>query len=180
MRSVSISVMLAMLAAATATFADESRTPPLKLPDQYQAMVSCRAVAEPAARLACFDRSVGALAESQAAGEVVITDKAAIREARRGLFGFSLPRINIFGGRGDNNDDEDIQQIETTVVQVRHTSVGGWKLIFADGGAWEQTDGKLLALSPKIGDKIRISRGALGSYFVNVSGQAGIKMRRVD
>ena len=180
MRQLVILMMLAVLFAAPLAEAKEDRATVQKLPDMYQAMVDCRAIADSAARLACFDQFVGALAESQASGEVVITDKAAIREVRRGLFGFNMPNLNIFGGRGGNDKSDELDRIETTVAQVRQTGSGAIKLVFAENGTWEQTDGRVLAFSPKLGNKILITKGAMGSYFVRVDGQPGIKMRRVD
>jgi hypothetical protein len=172
--------MLATLGVAPLAQAKEAGPPGQKLPDTYQAMLDCRAITDAAARLACFDLHVGALAQSQTSGEVVITDKTAIREARRGLFGFSLPSLNIFGSGDGKAKSEDLDRIETTVAQVRRSSTGGLKLVLAESGTWEQTDGRVLAFTPKAGSNILITKGAMGSYFVRIDGQPGIKMRRVD
>ena len=46
-----------------------------------------------------------------------------------------------------------------------------------DGARWKQTDGR--ALYPKVGDKIRIRRAALGSFMANINKDVGFKVVRL-
>ena len=55
--------------------------------------------------------------------ESVVVDKAEIREARRGLFGFKLPKIRLFGG-GDDDDDE-ANSVEARVDSLEALLAGG-------------------------------------------------------
>lgn len=147
----------------------------LKTPAQFSAVIACRAVADEGERLSCYDRQVEVLENAANAKEIVVADRETVRETRRGLFGFSLPKINLFG----DDDEEEFQEINSTVTSARQLGYGYWSIQLEDGARWEQTDGKLV-LSPKSGQKIKIKRGAVGTFFANVNGQPGIRVRRVE
>lgn len=171
-----VAVLLSSPAAA-----DKAPPAPIEAPAAFRAVLDCRTVAEPTQRLACYDAKVAALDSATQANDIVVTDRARLQEARRGLFGFAAPigkMLGIGGGGGDEADE--IKRIDTTVTGVRGSKGGGWKLTFAEGGTWEQTDTKGFPMAPKVGRKARISRGALGSYFIEVDGMSGIKFRRVE
>jgi hypothetical protein len=107
--------------------------------------------------------------------EVVVIDKARANEARRSLFGFSIPNFGaLLGGGGD-----EISQIQSTVEGVTENADGSFTLKLADGSVWAQTDSTPVALSPRRGDKVVVRRGALGAYFVKLGSQPGFKAKRV-
>lgn len=170
---------VALLIAAPAALAKD-RDAPTAPPELYQQLLDCRTLGDSAERLACFDRQVNALAAAADKREILIADKAQLQEARRGLFGFAAPIGRLLGFGGDEDDGTKIDRIETTITNVRGAREGGWKLTFAEGGTWEQTDRMGWPLSPKVGNRAIITRGTLGSYFVAVDGMSGIKMRRVE
>jgi hypothetical protein len=157
--------------------------PAPETPAIYRELIDCRAIADPAARLECFDRRVAALDSAMQSRDLVIADKQQVRAARRGLFGFAAPLGRLLGiGGGDDEADADdgVKRLETTVSEVRRTRDGALKLVFAEGGTWEQIDTRSFALTPRVGNKAVIVRGALGSYIVSVDGMPGIKFRRVE
>ncbi len=155
----------------------KDKTPP-PAPQAYKDLVACKAIADPAARLACFDAQVGKLEQATAAGEVVVTDRAAVRETRKGLFGFRLPSLGLFGG--DDDDKDEIKEILGTVAAARTFGYGSWRITLEDGSVWEQTDSERLVFDPRKGDKVKIYRAALGTYRMNVDGQRAIRVRRVE
>jgi hypothetical protein len=107
--------------------------------------------------------------------EVVVIDKARANEARRSLFGFSIPNFGaLLGGGGD-----EISQIESTVQDVVEGPFGALTMKLADGSTWSQIDDTPVALPPRRGDKVIIRRGALGAYFVKLGSQPGFKAKRV-
>lgn len=181
-------VALALGAPALATGkGDAEKAAALGSPKLFRDLVDCRAIAADAERLACYDRQVAALARAEEAKDIVVADRAEVREARKGLFGFSvnLGRIFDFGGKGKGGSDdaaeaEEIKRIDTTVTAVGRIRDGGLRLVFAEGGTWEQIDTRGFALAPRAGQKATITRGSFGSYYVSVDGQPGIKMRRVQ
>ena len=85
-----------------------------------------------------------------------------------------------FGGLfGDDDDEDAIKQIESTVASAGRNGDGGWTISLADKTVWTQTDDAMLGLSPKTGEKVVVKRGALGSYYLSVNGQPGIKVKRI-
>jgi len=151
-------------------------------PEAFEALVRCRAVAEAAARLQCFDTAAAALEQATARRDVVVVDRAQVREGRRRLFGLALPRLPIFGGGdGDNHDsdDDDIAQIDGVVASAVRNDLGQWQVRLQDGGTWLQTDFNQLAVPPRPGQAVVVRRGALGSYMMRVGRQPGVRVRRV-
>lgn len=146
----------------------------------------CRAIAAVEARAACFDASARELEAAVKAKDVTIVDRQEIRSARRSLFGFTLPRIGLFGG-GDPDDGragsgkaefEDIKELNTTIASARVVANGRVELRLADGGAvWVTTDP--MPFPPKPGDKVRIRSGSLGNYFIAVDGQRSVRGMRL-
>lgn len=152
-----------------------------RTPEAYQRLIDCRAVADAAARLACYDQQVATIATQTAAGELVVTDRASMREARRGLFGFSLPNIGkLFGGGGDEDKAEEIKEIDTTIASARNLGYNGWRVTLADGSVWEQSDTTRLVFDPRAGNPIKIKQAAMGTYKANIDGQPAVRVRRVQ
>lgn len=171
------------LTAAMATFSASAQgagrdSSSEKPPAAYQKVADCRAIADPAQRLSCYDQAVAALDQALQTHDVVMADRADVQKAKRGLFGFAAPIGHLLGLGGDDETDQ-VKQIDTTVTAVRHNR-DGWLLTFAEGGTWQQIDMRDFVLAPKPGQKARITSGALGSYFVSVDGQTGRKFRRVE
>jgi hypothetical protein len=163
-----------LVAALMAGAAGARKLPPTGDPATLQSLLACRSITDSAQRLACYDKASGAFAEAVSKKEVVVIDKQRATEAKRSLFGFSVPNFaGLFGG-GD-----DINQIEGTVAAAFENGYDGWTIKLADGSTWQQTDGTPLALEPRRGDKVVVKRGAMGSYFVKIGSQPGFKAKRI-
>ena len=165
---------LAVLGLAAAVPASAQKMPKTATPRLFEDVVQCRAIQDSAQRLACYDRSVGALETAQKSNELYVADKAAMKEARKGLFGFSLPKLKIFG----DEDLGDLDRLESTVAGV---SSGQRGLIFTlpDGARWAQTDKRYMD-KPKVGAKIKIQKAVLGSYMASINGKAGFRVERIN
>jgi hypothetical protein len=158
-----------------AAIAEAKPVPPSAPPAAVQSLLACRSVADSAQRLTCYDKAAQSFADAVGKREVVVIDKARASEARRSLFGFSIPNFGaLLGGGGD-----EISQIESTVAGVVENGDGGWTIKLADGSTWTQTDGTPVALPPRRGDKVVVKRGTLGSYFLKLGSQPGFKAKRV-
>ena len=153
---------------------------PLATPESFQKVIACRDETDPAKRLACFDHNVAVLDAATKSRDIVVADKAQIRQARSGLFGFTMPSLKIFGGGGDEDDGDKIKEIETTIKAARTYDYGQWRITLADGAVWEQIDSKPVALDPRPGNAIKIKQGAFGSFLASIAGQPAIKVRRVQ
>lgn len=166
-------VVAALLVISPAMAADE----PPKRPEVFDRLVACRAIADSAARLACFDAQVAKLDEAAAKNEVVVVDRAEVRKARRGLFGLTLPDLgSLFKGDGDK---EEVTEIESTIRQVSQNQSGKYVFVLADGARWAQTDTVAMRI-PKPGMAIKIRKATMGSYIANVAERPGIKVMRLN
>lgn len=163
---------LAIAAPASAQKQPLASAPPPKI---FQDVVGCRAITDAAQRLACFDSSVGALAVAQQNRDLYVADKDAIREARRGLFGFNLPKMRIFA---DDDMEKEVDSIESTITAFNEGQ-RGYVFTLKDGARWRQTDGAYMD-RPKVGAAIRIRRAALGSFFGTIAGKGGFRIERVN
>lgn len=136
---------------------------------------------DPMQRLACFDRQVAALESAEQARDIRIVDRETVREARRGLFGFSLGSLNIFGS-GDNDeeaaDPEVIREIQSTIQQIARNNVGRFAFQLENGQRWTLADAAAGGRTPRVGEPITIRRGAMGSYMASVNGRPGFRVRR--
>lgn len=165
---------LGLLAAQPAIGKDKGNPPPPKV---LTDLLACRQIADPQARLACYDAQATTLAGATERSDIVVAERKEVERAQRDLFGFSVPSTQILGtGPGQ----AEVKKLETKVVSARRNREGSWIITMSEGGTWEQTDFKPLALSPKPGQKAVITKGSLGSFFVSVDGQPAIKMRRIQ
>lgn len=152
-------------------------------PPALRRVLDCRALTDDRARLACFDAGVAQLDEARAKGEVAIVDREEVKRTRRGLFGFSLPSLAIFGGgKGDPRKEaerDELKEITGKVRAVARNSDGGWIVTLEDGARWEQTDSVIMGLSPKPGATATIKRAAFGSYKMSIGGGVVVRARRI-
>jgi hypothetical protein len=171
-------LMLAAAAGAMVLGGTSSVAKPVDttVPQQIQRLLACRSVADSAARLACYDKETQTVAGAFSTGDVVALDREKVRTTRRTLFGFHVPTLgNVFGG-----DDNEVKQVEGVLAGVGTNRDGGYIFRLADGARWSQTDGKPIAMEPQSGDKVVIRRGAMGSYFLSVDRQPGVRVERLN
>ncbi|MGE5562320.1 MAG: hypothetical protein ACM3ZV_03325 [Bacillota bacterium] len=163
----------AAVALLAATSADARRAPDTGTPPQVQRLMACRTIAAADQRLACYDREATAINQAIASNDLVMIDKEKARAAGRSLFGFSIPN---FGGLFGNNSE--ISQIEGTIKSTSRNQDGGWVIRLEDGSVWSQTD-DWPGLDARPGKKVVVKRGVLGSFWLSIPGQNGIKVKRV-
>lgn len=142
-------------------------------------VVECRAMADVPARVRCYDEAVDALAKATTSGDIVVVDREDVRSTRRSLFGFSLPRLPLF--RGDSTAEEEApEEIEAKIASVRGLGYGKYLIVLDSGARWQTTEPpRGAAPDPQPGEAIRISKGALGAYFLSVDGRRAVKGMRV-
>ena len=164
---------VAALAALVATPAAAAEPPTSPIVAE---LVKCRAESDDARRLACFDKAAGTLAKATEEGSIAVVSREDVRKTRRSLFGFSLPKLPFFAG-DDSGKDEAPDEIETTVKSARPARDGNFTVVMADDAVWRTTEP--LRKTPKPGDKVKIKKAALGSYFLSVGGLRGVRAMRV-
>ena len=102
-------------------------------------------------------------------------DRARATQAKKALFGFSIPN---FGGLFGGGDDE-VKEISSTVASFSQNGYLGWTIKLADGSVWAQQDDATLGLPPERGQTVVVRRGSLGAFYLRLNGQPGIRVKRI-
>jgi hypothetical protein len=146
------------------------------LPEVFAKVLDCRAITDPAERLACFDAAVPKLAEAQESKELRVVSREDVNRTRRGLFGFVGSGFGIFGNDEAEDEKEEIKEI-TAVIKAVSGDSGSYVFTLEDGAVWAQSDETYLK-KPQPGKKLTIRRAALGSFMASVEGGLGFRIRR--
>lgn len=141
------------------------------------AVLACRAQTDGQARLACYDAAIGTLQQAQTTGDVVVVDREQVQQARRSLFGFTLPSIDLFD-RGPQRPQDRVDEITSTLQSVRQDRSGKNIYTLADGSVWRQYNNDYIRARPN--DPVRVTRGSIGSYFIHIGNQAGTRAQRIQ
>ena len=178
MKSKAIPLVILVIAAVGGGVA-AARPPatPDAQPKALTDVLACRAITDSAARLSCFDASAAALDTATAKRDVVVVDREQVGNARRSLFGFTLPSLRIFGG-DDDSKAPDNRELDTTVQSARQNGDGRWVVVIAEGAVWRQIDDTVIGRAPKPGTKVVIRKAALTSYMMRFEGQPGFRVHR--
>jgi len=171
---------LLLLAAAAAVAAPPvSRTPEMGSSQLVKSIQNCQPIKDSAARLACYDQAAAALVSATTRGDVAIVDRGQVRQVRRSLFGFSLPSFPFFSGPKNRQDEQEPKELNSTLASFRPIGNGFIRFGLTEPqSTWESTEAADV-FEPKIGAKVTISHGALGSYWAEIANQRAVKVRRI-
>lgn len=175
---IALLLLLAAPAYAQSAPAHAQNAPAEAPPRAVRALLECRTLTDAAARLACFDREAATLGGALESREVVVADREEVRDAKRKLFGLTLPSMGLFAGADD--DKAKVDEIEAAIVSARIGPDRKWRLVLDNESRWTQTDTMKIQRDPKPGMMVRIRKAAGGSFFANVDGQTAIRMVRVN
>lgn len=176
MNRISLFAFAALLVAVPSA-AQDNDDAPRRVP-LIQQLYDCRTITDPTERLACYDRQVAAMETAEGARDIRIVDREAVRETRRGLFGFSLGNLNIFGGGDDDEEEaEAVTQIDSTITGIATNGEGKFVFTLANEQRWLQTDPPR-GRRPQVGMTITIRRGTLGSYLANINDRPAVRVLR--
>lgn len=146
-------------------------------PKVIDKLFECRSIADPEARLACFDREVGAVYQARESKELVIAEREQLDEAKRGLFGLNLPTLGLFKG-GD--DEDEISEVTTVLAGATKLRNGRHIFELENGARWIETGDASGFRKFKAGDTIVISKAAFGSFKAKVNGKRAVRVRRIN
>jgi hypothetical protein len=164
-------VFVAMTTGAAAQ--EEAPKPPLS--DLY----ACTTLAEDAARLACFDQSVGALAAAERGGRFVTLDTLGAEKLEREAFGFAMPSLNLLLPSIATPSSEPATK-EISAVITRVGGRDGKGAFYLDNGqVWTPTE-TVSSRGAKVGAAVTVRRAALGSYLMSFGSGAAVRVRRVQ
>ena len=139
----------------------------------------CQSIADSEARLACFDAAVGEIVAANDAGEVRIIDQEDIRNTRRQLFGLSVPEVGVLK-RDADEDKEASELLETTITSVRYLSAKKIRFTTEEGATWEINRPPRRLRTVKAGHSVVFKKAALGTFFIRIDGQMGVKGKRIQ
>lgn len=163
------------------------------------ALLSCRAIEQAEARLACQDSRLAELAQALDSGRVVLVEREAVRSVERESFGLSLPSIASLGSFF-SRDGDDAQGAASAQAEAETIAEDGSVTVYDGSGAldeirslpvqrvttdrydkvtvylengqvWRQTDSEFVGYRSRHLDGLTatIDRGAIGSYFMELS-----------
>jgi hypothetical protein len=139
------------------------------------AVAACRDIADSAARLSCFDKTTEALIRARESKDLVVLDRAEVQKTRRSLFGFTLPRIKLFGGGGD---EEELKELTGKVASIGQPERDRWLVQLEDESRWQTIE--TTVFPPKTGDTAVIKRAAMGSYMATFGRGRSVRVKRVN
>ena len=146
-------------------------------------LLACRHVPADAARLTCFDRASAALARAPVSAPASSARPAtpAMREALDPQRTFGLPHATIVQreAAAAGVEVKDASNITARIVGMGHDPGGRAILTLDNGQVWEQLVADGTELYTKPGDSVRISRGWLGSYWLEAPSHHGCKVTRL-
>lgn len=159
--------------------------------DPIAGVLACRALTESAARLACFDRETAALASSPAAPFAVAAPAAGPENHPRSApVGSLAPVLDARQTFGLNDSaiaaheeaagarPQKLAKIEARIVALALTGEGRTLFTLDNAQVWRQIESDSDPLA-KLGDSATISRGVLGSYWLQLKSRRGCKVTRV-
>lgn len=142
------------------------------------AVTACRSIADAAARLQCFDRAAAALDDAKKSDGLVVLDRTEVKEKKRSLFGLKLPDINLFGGGKDEEARTEVNEIDTVLTGLQPAGRDRFTVQFADKSVWRTTEP--FKFPPRVGDKVKIKRAAMGSFRASFNGNYPVRVERVQ
>jgi hypothetical protein len=173
--------------------------PPCVAAEPLAGVLACRAITDSTARLACFDRETAALASapalSSAAAPAAPAAVATLENNAASAIASAAPKsaapvvdaqqsFGLSGSAIAANEEAvgarpaKLAKIEGHIVALALTGNGRTLFTLDNTQMWRQleSDGDMLA---KLGDSATISRGLLGSYWLQLKSGRGCKVTRV-
>ena len=151
----------------------ERATPPR--PATIQQLFECRSISPSLERVTCYDAAMESLGAAERDGEIAFVERERVLEARRALFGFTLPTFPALLTGGET---EPLNEIETTLARASYVNGSGWTFHLADGSIWRQIDPFPLQFRPAEGMPVRVRRAAMGSYLLKVADNPAVRAKR--
>jgi hypothetical protein len=175
------SAVTLLLAVTTPAFAQE-------LP---QSVLACSDIQPDSNRLACFDREIarhksvsGNVAPTQVAPAQAVPPPPTVAtmppqnaKAKEDEFGVS-GQLARKRKEAEAKVETPLAELRAAVLKVKDKAYGERVFELDNGQIWEEIE-KKNALSIKAGQQVRITPGAIGSYFLTADSGATTRVRRV-
>ena len=130
-----------MVAAAAAMAAPHRQTAPASGSQLVTAVQDCQSIKDDAARLACYDRAPPRCSAADARGMSQWSTAGRCGEARRSLFGFSVPKLPFFSNSKDKDVQQEPKEVVSTIALVPGPRQRFFRFTIADPeSTWESTE----------------------------------------
>lgn len=162
-------------------------------PAAIDAILACRSIAEDTRRLACMDEASSRLAGAIDRQDIVVVERDQAIASERDSFGLAFANparvlasivgrsategresgLQLYGDGAEaiRNESGEIEVLRGLPVRdIRHDHNNRLVVTLQNGQVWRQTDARRVPI-PRPGTPVtlEISRGALGSYFMQAS-----------
>ena len=138
------------------------------------AVTQCRTVADPAERVACYDRAAAALAQASGDGSLTVMGREEVAAKQRSLFGLAA------NATPTDRRAPAIPQVDTLDSTVSRRVLAGrdeFAITLADGSVWRTLE--KARIDPEAGDPVHIRRGAMNGYLASFKGARAVRIERV-
>ena len=116
------------------------------------------------------------LAPPAAMVAVRVVETEEITQARKRLFGFTLPKIGLFSG----DDGEEVETLTSTITRVRQIGAKEYLFWIEEGNAqWRMKSNSIRFRAPKVGDSVEFKPATMGTYWIRVNGRKGVRGNRI-
>ncbi len=185
MRPLFLSLAALLVGAGTANAQQSPSSPGFRPPGVMAKVYACAEVAEPQARLACFDAEIAALKAAETSGQFTAVDAARARQIQRESFGFHLPSLPQLGLAPSSRSPEGAAQRDDLNSQAMKIARAGRfdgrpSFIMENGQIWvviDTADNR----HAKAGANVTIRKAALGSFLMSVeAGGRALRVRRAQ
>ncbi len=144
-------------------------------PSPLDPLYACRAIADPGARLACFDQNAAQIQSDERTGAVVSIDKTKAASIQRKAFGFSLPALPKLGLPSGGAE---IETIEALLLGMTPLGEGQFMYTLDNGQVWVQIDDRIERA--KLPNTVTIKKAAMGSFLLKVGDQRAVRVKRAQ
>lgn len=163
-----------LLASALMTLA---AAPALGAPDPT--LSACRQIADPVARVACYDRAMDAAPASRQPAPAEPKPPAA---SSRQMFGLSHPPRPPKAARAPSRHvaakPKTVDAITVELAKAERDPQGDWVMTTTEGAIWRQVNDDRPYRPPHVGSTMGIKRALMGGFFCTIDGQAAIRCVR--
>jgi len=170
-------MMLRVTMAVAVLVASPANAQTAASPKIVEQLASCRTIREDTARLNCFDRASEQLSAMVAAKDIMVLDREELKQTRRGLFGFNMPKLPFFKRDGGSEAPE-LTEVTAKVRSAANRGHGNYIIHLEDGAVWRTTEPVVRA--PQAGGEVTIKKAALGSYMMRVGRARSVRVMRVN
>lgn len=163
-RMVNLAAAIGASWASNPAFAAPSRS--IEPPEQIAALRTCRTIADIDNRAACYDRATDALLIAAQTRQIVFIDSKELKATRRGLFGFSLPKLPFLDNSSSKEEADEARRLVAKVSGVSSAGYGKLRVRLEDGALWDTIDPSADLEDLRSGDTVTLLKGSLGAYFL--------------